>query len=157
MAGEDGRTEIWWFPAEAPPEELDGIPFTTGGLNAPRENTLPLPGLAGVGAYREVALLIAALNRAGIQITGSGQGPGEVTGEEGEPRIGSVTVTWETFPRLHALLAARWKDIGENRRGDGWLFAVFGRPGGRLGVSVLFPWRDLGEFMELITAAASSP
>jgi hypothetical protein len=123
--------------------------FGLGGWHGGEQVEIPELGITGVDS--EIAPLVLALNRAGIETVQSCQDIGGATGPdplwgENVPRIGAVAVTWEAFPKLAQMLPGTGP-------GSGWLFSVDvnGSPG--LSVSVLFPWRDAGAFLAAVEAA----
>lgn len=89
----------------------------------------------------EIADLVLALNQAGIETAGSCQNLNDGMDDETDWRdltfrIGAITVSMETFPKVKDTLPADWEDE------DDWLFSA--DFGGRFGaqVTICFPWRD---------------
>lgn len=100
--------------------------------------------------------LVILLNRAGIKTLASCM---DILGVDEEDsgfseevvRMGCVVVTWETFPSLGRWLHAA--GLGGDHNESGWLFAAQSHIGA---VSVLFPWRDMGEFTGLVRTQVAS-
>lgn len=158
------KEPVSWVPVvDKTGAVLEGMPLHTFGLAGDHE-TVPVPEAGGAEVDREVAGLVALLNRAGVRTFQSCQaatdwaevGPlAAESGEDGEGcylgpaglRYGCVVVEWDQYPKLAGLLP---RHVGRSR--DGWLVTVL-RDGGRLFVSVLFPWPDLAEFTASVKAA----
>jgi hypothetical protein len=153
MSTADGGPEgIGWLPVLGE----EGHPLTTfglGGWHDGEQVDVPELGLAGVDS--EIAPLVLALNRAGIETVqscqdlGGATSPGPLWGDR-VPRIGAVVVTWETFPSLRQMLAGLGTGVD-----SGWLFSVSDvSSGAGLFVSVLFPWRDAEAFLAAVEGLA---
>jgi hypothetical protein len=148
MSTPDG---IGWLPVLGE----EGHPLTTFGIagwHGGEQADIAELGLTGIDA--EIAPLVLALNRAGIETVQSCQDLGGQTSpgqlwDDSVPRIGAVVVTWETFPGLRQMLAGL--DTGVD---SGWLFSVNDvSSAAGLFVSVLFPWRDAAAFLAAVGRA----
>jgi hypothetical protein len=145
----DPEDFIGWLPVLGE----EGHPLTTfgiGGWHSGEQAEVPELDLTGVDS--EIAPLVLALNRAGIETAQSCQDLGGATGPaplgESVPRIGAVVVTWETFPKLRRMLASAGLHTGLS---SGWLFSVNDvSSAAGLYVSVLFPWRDAEAFLAAV-------
>jgi hypothetical protein len=145
---------VYWLPLVT--EDDEHFPVTTFGLAGWHDAApVDLPELGATEVDSEIAPLVLALNRAGIETFQSCQDLGGVTHghwPEDVPRIGAIVVSWEVFPKLWQLMA-RAKLGGDH---SGWLCSVTDASPlsrGRLFVAALFPWSDLAAF----TAAAEDP
>jgi hypothetical protein len=141
-----------WWPLTT---EDDGyFPVSTFGLAGWHDSAgVDLPELDAAGVDSEIAPLVLALNRAGIETFQSCQDIGGVTRghwPEDVPRIGAIVVSWAVFPKLWQLMA-RARLGGDH---SGWLCNVTDAGmlrSGRLYVAVLFPWGDLDAFIKAAT------
>jgi hypothetical protein len=160
MSGIDDRPHISWLPVEtetdseyAPPE----FPLSTfGGGWHEDASSEPVPELPGTPSLDpEIVPLVLALNRAGIetiqscQDIGGATSPDPVPLPDEVPRFGCVVVRWDVFPALHRLLMTDTPHGPVHASREGWLFSACSDFTGPPFVSVLFPWRDLGTFIQL--------
>ena len=158
--------QISWVPVldqtGDDPEPMRLIPF---GIARHTGDGVPVPEAGGALIDRDIAELVALLNRAGVRTMqschdigdGCELGPLVATGDEDDDnwymwidlaggeaaRFGCVVVEWDQFPALGAVLP-RYYESGNN---SGWLVSVHRDL--RLDkwyVSVLFPWSDLAEW-----------
>jgi hypothetical protein len=170
------RKQITWLPVlNETGGWLGTMPLSTFGLLTKHE-AVPVPEAEGALVDRDLAELVALLNRAGVRTLQSCQDIGnrhdlgprsaEVVGENedgdfvrflmrfhpADLRYGCVVVKWEQFPALSALLP---RYVGHGN--GGWLLSVQRDISpGHLYVSVLFPWGDLDRFIASVKAGASS-
>jgi hypothetical protein len=152
-----GEGNIAWIPHIAEQGYwLSGCLFTTFGTaqHAGNGDQVAVPELGITDAWGldpEIAPLIIALNRAGVETVQSCQDissffEGDVYDDT--VRMGIILVGWEDFPKVKRTLPLGASGEGQ---GDGWLFAA--SPDADY-VSVLFPWRDYGAWLEAASLAA---
>jgi len=175
--GQPASDGISWVPVLGMLEPMPLTTFETGGGH----DGVPVPEAGGAVIDKEIAELVALLNRAGIKTFQSCQDIGanfrdfgggplravEVEGEEDgefwtdyqpageELRYGCIVVEWDQFPKVGRVLPP-WK----NMPGGRWLDRInhntgwlfSASPNARF-VSILFPWRDLDAFTASVKAA----
>lgn len=169
--------QIAWVPVLDLTDEdipLGQMPLTTFETGAHGdEEGVPVPEAGGAVIDKEIAELVALLNRAGVTTFQSCQDIGrsaelgalvaeddgedscQLRGPDGdEVRFGCIVVEWDQFPKVGPLLppmpripGGRWPD--RINRTDGWLFSA--SPNARY-VSILFPWSDLARWIEALKA-----
>jgi len=170
---------ILWMPVLDTTGMLSMPVSTFGTGNHGDGEGVPVPEAGGALIDRDIAELVALLNRADVETVQSCQdlGTGECLVAEddseddddagivarlykAETRLGCVVVTWESFPAVGRLLpplpgwppGARWPDSQVQISG-GWLFTV--SPNARF-VSIVFPWACLAAFTESVRAELAS-
>ena len=162
--------QISWVPVlDQTGDDLEPMRLITFGIARHTGDAVPVPEAGGALIDRDIAELVALLNRAGVRTMqschdigdacgdGCELGPLVATGEEDDDnwytwidraggeavRFGCIVVEWDQFPALGAVLP-RYYESGNN---SGWLVSVHRDL--RLDkwyVSVLFPWSDLAEW-----------
>jgi hypothetical protein len=165
----ENRTQISWLPIDFGRND-DGLPFWHHANLHPvgvatNHQYKQADALFGITCDEEIADLVSALNRAGIDTLLSCQDILMTEDDEqfdDTPRIGCVTITWDSFPILNRIL--REHKIGlDTSNKSGWLFAILpdipsARPLEREfrkpSITVLFPWRDLAAFTSALKAHA---
>jgi hypothetical protein len=177
MTDNDSESQqISWVPVlDQTGDDPEPMRLITFGIARHTGDGVPVPEAGGVLIDRDIAELVALLNRAGVRTMqschdigdacGDGYelGPLVATGEEDDDnwymwidraggeavRFGCIVVEWDQFPALGAVLP-RYYESGNN---SGWLVSVHRDL--RLDkwyVSVLFPWSDLDMFTDAVKA-----
>jgi hypothetical protein len=170
--GHEDMSRISWVPVlDETGDDLDSMRLDTFGLARHVEGGVPVPEAGGALIDRDIAELVALLNRAGVRTFQSCHDIGDACGygrelgplvasaeeddnewylyldrAEGDAmRYGCIVVEWDQFPKVGPLLP--WT-------GDaGWLFSA--SPDARF-VSILFPWRDLEKWTAVLKAGSGS-
>src|SRR2546430_187209 len=129
MSEQDKPPAIGWVPVLCDPDEfMETMPLTTFGIGSDHEDEgVPVPEAGGAVIDRDIAELVALLNRAGIRTFqschdirhGAVVGPQEVGWAEGEDedvdyfmledageagRYGCIVVEWAEFPKVGPVL-----------------------------------------------------